>query len=77
MRPQLIALAVALANTTTVGDLHHVITAARRMGGKVVPGGHSLGGGVVTAYATWNFGGHPAFLSRLIPFVRTVSTSPS
>ena len=22
-------------------------------------GGHSLGGGVVTAYATWDFGGHP------------------
>jgi hypothetical protein len=42
-----------------VGDLHRVITAARRLGGKVVLGGHSLGGGVVTAYATWNFGGHP------------------
>lgn len=42
-----------------VGDLHHVITAARRLGGKVVLGGHSLGGGVVTAYATWNFRGHP------------------
>ena len=22
-------------------------------------GGHSLGGGVVTAYATWDFGGQP------------------
>jgi hypothetical protein len=42
-----------------VGDLHRVITAARRLGGKVVLGGHSLGGGVVTAYATWDFGGHP------------------
>ncbi|HEX3834320.1 MAG TPA: hypothetical protein VHW04_20235 [Solirubrobacteraceae bacterium] len=42
-----------------VGDLHRVINAARRLGGKVVLGGHSLGGGVVTAYATWNFGGHP------------------
>jgi hypothetical protein len=42
-----------------VGDLHRVITAARRLGGKVVLGGHSLGGGVVTAYATWNFGGRP------------------
>jgi hypothetical protein len=42
-----------------VGDLHRVITAARRLGGKVVLGGHSLGGGVVTAYASWNFGGHP------------------
>jgi hypothetical protein len=42
-----------------VGDLHHVIEAARRLGGKVVLGGHSLGGAVTTAYATWNFGGHP------------------
>lgn len=41
-----------------VGDLHRVIAAARRLGGKVVLGGHSLGGGVVTAYATWDFGGH-------------------
>jgi len=40
-----------------VNDLHHVIEAARRLGGKVVLGGHSLGGSVVTAYATWNFGG--------------------
>lgn len=42
-----------------VEDLHRVIQAAHRLGGKVVLGGHSLGGGVVTAYATWNFGGHP------------------
>jgi hypothetical protein len=42
-----------------VGDLRPVITAARRLGGKVVLGGHSLGGGVVTAYATWDFAGHP------------------
>jgi hypothetical protein len=41
-----------------VEDLHRVITAARRLGGHVVLGGHSLGGAVVTAYATWNFGGH-------------------
>jgi pimeloyl-ACP methyl ester carboxylesterase len=42
-----------------VEDLHTVITAAHKLGGKVVLGGHSLGGSVVTAYATWNFGGHP------------------
>lgn len=42
-----------------VDDLHHVIAAARRLGGKVVLGGHSLGGSVVTAYATWNFRGRP------------------
>ena len=41
-----------------VGDLHRVIAAARKLGGKVVLGGHSLGGSVVTAYATWNFNGH-------------------
>ena len=41
----------------TVQDLHRVIAAARELGGKVVLGGHSLGGGVVTAYATWDFGG--------------------
>jgi len=40
-----------------VGDLHRVIGAARRLGGKVVLGGHSLGGAVVTAYATWDFDG--------------------
>ncbi len=42
-----------------VEDLHNVIAAAKKLGGKVVLGGHSLGGSVVTAYATWNFGGRP------------------
>jgi pimeloyl-ACP methyl ester carboxylesterase len=42
-----------------VQDLHRVIGAAKRLGGKVVLGGHSLGGSVVTAYATWDFGGRP------------------
>jgi hypothetical protein len=42
-----------------VGDLRRVIGAARKLGGKVVLGGHSLGGAVVTAYAAWNFHGHP------------------
>jgi pimeloyl-ACP methyl ester carboxylesterase len=40
-----------------VQDLHTVVTAAKKLGGKVVLGGHSLGGSVVTAYATWNFHG--------------------
>jgi pimeloyl-ACP methyl ester carboxylesterase len=40
-----------------VQDLHVVIGAARKLGGKVVLGGHSLGGTVVTAYATWDFNG--------------------
>jgi pimeloyl-ACP methyl ester carboxylesterase len=42
-----------------VQDLHTVIAAAHRLGGKVVLGGHSLGGSVTTAYASWNFGGKP------------------
>jgi hypothetical protein len=41
-----------------VGDLHRVIAAARRGGREVVLGGHSLGGSIATAYATWDFGGH-------------------
>ena len=35
-----------------------MIGAAKKLGGKVVLGGHSLGGSVVTAYATWDFDGH-------------------
>jgi pimeloyl-ACP methyl ester carboxylesterase len=42
-----------------VRDMHRVIEAARKLGGKVVLGGHSLGGSLVTAYATWNFDGRP------------------
>jgi pimeloyl-ACP methyl ester carboxylesterase len=42
-----------------VQDLHDVIASAHKRGGKVVLGGHSLGGAVVTAYATWDFKGHP------------------
>jgi pimeloyl-ACP methyl ester carboxylesterase len=42
-----------------VEDLKVVIEAAKAKGGKVVLGGHSLGGSVVTAYATWDFGGTP------------------
>ena len=45
--------------TVAVGDVRRVVSAASRLGGKVVLGGHSLGGGVVTAYATWSFGGRP------------------
>jgi pimeloyl-ACP methyl ester carboxylesterase len=42
-----------------IEDLHRVIAAAKRRGGRVVLGGHSLGGSVVTAYATWDFHGKP------------------
>lgn len=41
-----------------VEDLRVVIEAAKKLGGNVVLGGHSLGGSVVTAYATWDFDGH-------------------
>jgi hypothetical protein len=42
-----------------IEDLHRVVEAAKRLGGKVVLGGHSLGGALVTAYATWDFHGRP------------------
>ena len=40
-----------------VRDLYAVVRAAKKHGGKVVLGGHSLGGSITTAYATWDFGG--------------------
>ncbi|MGH2872240.1 MAG: hypothetical protein ACRDL5_07225, partial [Solirubrobacteraceae bacterium] len=40
--------------SVAVHDLRIVIDAARRRGGRVVLGGHSLGGAVVTAYASWD-----------------------
>ncbi len=40
-----------------VEDLHTVIDSAKALGGHVVLAGHSLGGSVVTAYATWDFSG--------------------
>lgn len=42
-----------------VKDLRVVIRGAEKLGGHVVLGGHSLGGAVVTAYASWDFGGSP------------------
>lgn len=44
---------------TQIEDLHRVIEAAKKHGRTVVLMGHSLGGAVVTAYATWDFNGHP------------------
>jgi pimeloyl-ACP methyl ester carboxylesterase len=44
---------------TEVGDLRRVVLRAQRLGGKVVVGGHSLGGTIASAYATWDFGGRP------------------
>jgi pimeloyl-ACP methyl ester carboxylesterase len=42
-----------------IEDLRHVVDAAREQGRKVVLGGHSLGGSITTAYATWDFNGKP------------------
>ena len=42
-----------------IEDLRRVVKAAQRAGRHVVLGGHSLGGTITTAYATWNFGGKP------------------
>ena len=53
-----VAFASQWGMNVAVQDLHVVIGSATKLGGKVVLGGHSLGGSVVTAYATWDFGGH-------------------
>jgi hypothetical protein len=42
-----------------VEDLRRVVKRARQLGGEVVVGGHSLGGSITTAYATWDFNGRP------------------
>ena len=45
---------------TEIGDLRRVVAEAKRAAGRrghVVMGGHSLGGTITTAYATWDFGG--------------------
>ena len=44
---------------TEIQDLRRVVLRAKRLRGKVVVGGHSLGGTITTAYATWDFGGRP------------------
>ncbi|HEX4719867.1 MAG TPA: hypothetical protein VH300_15185, partial [Thermoleophilaceae bacterium] len=44
---------------TEIQDLRRVVQRAQKRGGKVVVGGHSLGGSITSAYATWDFGGKP------------------
>ena len=44
---------------TEINDLRVVTKAAAKGGRKVVMGGHSLGGTITTAYATWDFNGRP------------------
>jgi len=40
-----------------VNDVRKVVNLANRGGREVVLGGHSLGGSITTAYATWDFNG--------------------
>lgn len=42
-----------------VQDLRRVVKLAGAFGRRVVLGGHSLGGSITTAYATWDFNGKP------------------
>jgi pimeloyl-ACP methyl ester carboxylesterase len=42
-----------------IEDLHRVVEAAKAHRHRVVLGGHSLGGSITTAYATWDFAGRP------------------
>ncbi len=42
-----------------IEDLNRVVKEAKRRGRRVVIGGHSLGGSITTAYATWDFRGKP------------------
>jgi pimeloyl-ACP methyl ester carboxylesterase len=42
-----------------IGDVRKVVKSAERLGGHVVLMGHSLGGSMTTAYATWDFNGKP------------------
>ena len=55
-----VAFARGWGMNVQVEDLHRVVQAARKGGRRVVLGGHSLGGSITTAYATWDFHGRPA-----------------
>ena len=61
-----------------IEDLRRVVRAAQRAGRHVVVGGHSLGGSMTTAYATWDFGGRPGArgLSGLVYIDGGSSTAP-
>jgi pimeloyl-ACP methyl ester carboxylesterase len=57
--PEDVGFAREWGMNVAVEDLHTVIESAKALGGKVALAGHSLGGSVVTAYATWDFAGNP------------------
>ena len=63
--------------SVAVEDLKVVIDAAKELHGKVVLGGHSLGGSVVTAYATWDFGGEPGAEGTVRPRLRRWRQQPA
>jgi hypothetical protein len=52
-----VAFARAWGMRVEIEDLRRVVKAAKRLGGRVALGGHSLGGSITTAYATWDFNG--------------------
>jgi hypothetical protein len=54
-----VAFAKRWGMNTQIQDLRRVVLRAQRQGGKVVVGGHSLGGTITSAYATWDFKGKP------------------
>ncbi len=54
-----VAFAKQWGMNVEVQDLRRVVLEARRRGRRVVVGGHSLGGSITTAYATWDFNGTP------------------
>ena len=61
-----------------IEDLRRVVLKAEKRGGKVVVGGHSLGGSITTAYATWDFNGKPGAkgLSGLVYIDGASRTTP-
>ena len=52
-----VAYAKQWGMATQMGDLRKVVQKAKKQADHVVVGGHSLGGTMTTAYATWDFGG--------------------
>ena len=52
-----VAFAKGWGLNVEIQDLHRVVQAAKEGGRTVVMGGHSLGGSITTAYATWDFHG--------------------
>jgi pimeloyl-ACP methyl ester carboxylesterase len=56
-----VAFALDWGMSVAVEDLRAVVTEATGRGGNVVLAGHSLGGNITVAYATWDFDGTPGY----------------